>query len=315
MAKSAETRDRYKIFFHVNPEAMGPVVAILTKMGFQDISYELITDVKQFNKQKSYERTARETIFAALKDGEPHSNTELREAMAVDGRDSGPGTPLAQMTKDGHVKKVGYGMYQITRAGMTADYSGKPRGTRPVVADAAIAKLPKVRAQKRFEISGRESLMKLMADGAGHSIKQLGAAFVAEGRLANSVSPNIDFMMKKGTAKRVGEGVYRLTTKGLKMAGAPNLAPIGKRAKAGANSGRTMVLFALNEGPKTWAQLVQHFQDQGREKSTLKSAIDGLRKKKVITLAGETYQVRETKAAGAAVANAMVNGTGAEQHA
>lgn len=292
MAKQPIETDVFKVEFEVPVEGLGPVVAILTKMGFANVRYGLVTNVRQFGSNKQYAETATTTALRVLQDGKEHASMEIREAFSAVGRDpSSAPSAIKQLMDKNHVRKTGHATYQATAAGLEL-----AAGNSAVAAH--MDEQPRA-PRKTFTETGREVAERILSDGKPHSLDDMRAVFTEQGRTPQSISPNLDLLLKAGTVKRVSQGVYQLT-KAPKVAKAPNGTTRVRHADT-----NSIILTALQSGPKPWADLLAIWEAKDRTLSSLKSAIDRLRKTKIIKNSDEGYTLLDTKAATAAIAKAM----------
>jgi hypothetical protein len=59
-------------------------------------------------------------------------------------------------------------------------------------------------------LKGRDFLLHLLAGGHEWPVAKIRDAFVADGRAANSCTPQLSFLQRTGKIARVREGVYRI---------------------------------------------------------------------------------------------------------
>lgn len=194
MAKQPEMRDRFRIFAETSSEAMGPLLAQLTRMGLENIGYELVTDVRRFagnGERKVHETTSEEFAVAWLKDHPTFQAKELAHHFRDSGRVQGTAySALRELTYSGVIKKLSPGNYQ--RADVKAIPPPKTaRGKMPpheITNDALILKM--IKRRKRI------------------TVVEAGAMLDEEGRNRKSASPIISRYAKAGLLKQVEPGVY-----------------------------------------------------------------------------------------------------------
>ena len=94
MAKSPETVDRIQIIAEApSLEMVGAALAALTKLGFQNVGYKLITDVLQYKHNQPKERrraapkrvTNAALVAKALKGWDEFTTTELQRIFKEEG--------------------------------------------------------------------------------------------------------------------------------------------------------------------------------------------------------------------------------------
>jgi len=290
MAKpTPDERDFYKISFQIEVEALGPVVAVLTKMGFKDVAYELVTEVhRPFGANRQYAESARATIQRVMSDGKEHSSLELREVLRSTGRPAGNVSPtLGGLMNRKLVKRVGPGVYQLTKKGMATAGETPTAATQP--------------SKPKPERHAADELKALFADGATHTLEEMRVLFREQGRAAGSVNAHITGLLKSGFIARINIGTYQLAaqakTEGRKVANA--------NAGRHAGSSATLILVdVLSNGPLKWGEIVAAFKAKGRTETAAKSAVDRCRVKKVIKNTDAGYALLETKAANDYIASA-----------
>jgi hypothetical protein len=180
----AVTRDRYKISAETSLEEMGFVVAALTKMGVQNINYELITDVRRFHgngERKVHEVGAEEFAAAFVKENASFKAIALVKHFVAAERTAGAAySALKTLVEKKAVKKLGPGHYQR----------------------ADVKSLPK---PKHFEITGEEAIWNKVKSRKSFTTQDLRALFNEAGRNEASVSPILDKMLKHKRIKRIGQ--------------------------------------------------------------------------------------------------------------
>lgn len=282
MAKEEQqSSDYFKVFFDIDVNALGAVVAVLTKMGLPNVGYELVTEIRSFGTNRKYAETGIVTALRTMMDGAPHAAKDMREAFRAAGRDTNSvPSVISSMVEKGLAKKTGPGTYRLTAAGVKRAIKTQ----QPDQDSAPALALPK--PQQQSDKTAGEVIEQLLSDGKPHDLAEMRKLFESLGRQASSVSGQISIMIGEKTITRVSSGVYQAGT------------PAPARGVSTA-----ILLTALKEGPKTWEQLTALFESKGQTVAVLKSAVDRFRTQKVVKNSGdEGYKIVNQKAADAAIA-------------
>jgi hypothetical protein len=200
----AEMIDRMRISFDTDVPEMGAYVATLTKMGAQNLRYELVTEVHTYKNKTNHETPASDFLTEWIKDHPTFKAIEAVKAFRADGRGDGNVAypTLTRLVEMGILKKVGPGEYA------RSDQKALP----------APEKKAKKVEQKHFDKPGTEIILSDMRRSHGRTnTTRLTEIFVAQGRAKNSVSASLAKLVSQKMIKRVGDvnsGQYQLLSKG-----------------------------------------------------------------------------------------------------
>lgn len=203
MAKSTpETSDRFRIFAETSSEEMGPLLAQLTRMGLQNIGYELITDVVRFNQNErvKHDTGAEEFALSFLTNNPTFKVLDLVRHFEADDRPgNGAYSVVRRLVEKELVVKLGPGNYQ--RADVKA-----------IAAPAVKEKETHTRRGKspRYEVSNETLLLKYIRGKKRVTVQQAGAYLEGEGRNKKSASPLIGKFAKDGLLKQIEPGNYEV---------------------------------------------------------------------------------------------------------
>jgi hypothetical protein len=218
MAKEA-TRDRYRIHADTSLEEMGVVLAALTRMGLQNIGYELITDVRAFGHNKTHETSAEYEVTEYIKDHPTFTIADVVAHLKSQGRSAGAAyTAVRVMVQKKSLVKLSPGNYQ--RADVKAIAAPKPAKTAPGNGHARTV----------FSITGKDSIWRQIRNRKKFTSQELTVLFRAQGRNPNSVSPLLTAMVVAKQIKQTGVGEYVVLKKAVTVKGAKT-----KKAKSGAS--------------------------------------------------------------------------------
>lgn len=204
MAKQPETIDRFRIFAETSSEAMGPLLAQLTRMGLENIGYELITDVRRFQangSRKMHDISVEEHAALFIKDHPTFKAGELvKHFEAAERHKSGAYTAMRAMVESGSLIKLGNGNYRRADVKAIAPPAEKTRrGQSP-----------------RYDVSNDDLLLKYIRPRKSVSVADAGLFLEREGRNKNSASPIISRFTKAGLLKLIEPGLYSVVQKKLK---------------------------------------------------------------------------------------------------
>lgn len=216
MAKPPVTRDRFRIICEADVVEMGALLAQLTRMGLQNIGFELITDVRSFrqNERAKHETSAEEALTEYVNEHPTFQVNEAIKHFEALGRTAGAIYTAARLlVEKGTLKKLSPGNYQ--RADVKALAAPKPKKAQE--------------APKRFEITGADAIWRFVKTRKSFTTKQLRALFKDQGRNEASVSPILHEMLNEKRIKHTGEpnsGEYLVLKKAMKTK------PIAKKPPA-----------------------------------------------------------------------------------
>ena len=221
--KQPESHDRFLIRCEVDQTALGPTVALLTRIGLTNIHFELITDVLTYKQRITHGVSAEDFAAEWIKDHATFRAKDLAKHFAASGRKANAAYyALKKLAEAKAVKQLAPGNYQ--RADVKALAPPKTKG---------------------FEYTGQETVLRFARKHHGRfNTQQLKELFEAEGRNVNSVFPTCDHLLKGKLIKRVGAGEYVLLGKGGKPK--PRKAAPKKKAAIRLNGGATPVETVIN---------------------------------------------------------------------
>lgn len=223
MAKQPVTRDRFRIFAETNSESMGPLLAALTKMGLENIGYELITDVRTFgkNERKVHETTGVEFAKAWVADHATFRAVELVAAFGEADRTPGSAyTALRELINDGTLRKTSPGNYQradVKAIAPPAEGEAKAR-TRPP-------------SGPKNAVPNKDVILKAIRGRKKVSVKAMSDLLTANGRTGHSASPIISGLARSGILKQIEPGLYEVVAKKEKKSAAKAAKPKTKTSE------------------------------------------------------------------------------------
>ncbi len=206
MAKQPPLPDRFRITCETSENEMGVLIAQLTRMGFSNISFELITDIPTFkrNAPGGHEQSATDLVLAWIADNPTFNARDLSRLFKEAGRNSGGAYyVLNKLVDAGTIIDLGNRNYQ--RADVKAIEA-------PTAADKTEG------APRKFATRGEDEILKFARKHGGKfNTSQIVALFEQQGRARNSVYASANALMANKMIKRVGEsgsGDYVLLAKG-----------------------------------------------------------------------------------------------------
>lgn len=203
MAKQPEVRDRFRIFAETSSEAMGPLLAQLTRMGLENIGYELITDVRRFTQngeRKVHETSSVDFATDWVKDHPTFKAVELAHHFRDNDRiqDTAYGA-LRDLVKNGTLIKLSPGNYQ--------------RSDVKAISPPSTSTEKKKRGQvDRYDTTNNAMILRFIRRRKRVTVQETGAHLEAEGRNKKSASPIISLYAKAGYLKQVEPGIYDVVT-------------------------------------------------------------------------------------------------------
>lgn len=187
--------ERFKLSCEVDAAQLGPTLAIFTKMGLTNLDFELITDVRTFNKVARPEIRSQDLLAEWVKDHPTFKATEVVKMFDADGRSKGAVYPaIAALVEKGILKKLSPGNY--TRADV-----------KQIAAKSSAS-------TNKYAISNGDFILRAARRAHGRiNTTSLRKLFEADGRMSSSISPTLNTLVTSKVIKRVGEGEYELRTK------------------------------------------------------------------------------------------------------
>lgn len=207
--KPIETRDRYRLHAETSTEEFGGVLAQLTKMGLQNIGYELITDIPTFRTNKrpnGQDVTAEQVILEFIKQKPTFKASEIVAVLVEHGRPPGSAyQALGAMVKQNQLRKLQPGVYQDIAIGHLAG---------PASAEPAAPVKPKPTGRgghhPRYDVPNRDFIVKWLGRKSRFEISALTKAFVDDGRQPTSASSVVTKMAHDGFLKNLGGGLWEV---------------------------------------------------------------------------------------------------------
>jgi hypothetical protein len=190
---------------------MGALLAQLTRMGLENIGYELITDVKTFNKngpRKVFDTTGDEFALEWVKQHPSFQIIDLVNHFREQGRNGASAYPaVRKLVESKLLRKIGSGNYQHANVKALAPpektETTKQRPANPVA---------------RFEVKNWDVILKLIKNKTKFKIADLTNAFVEQGRNPKSVSPITTNMAKQKLIRIIAPGEYEVIKSGIEKA-------------------------------------------------------------------------------------------------
>lgn len=217
MPKEVETRDRFRIFAETSSEAMGPLLAQLTRMGLENIGYELITDVATFKDRKRVVHDVNARDFASQWI-ETHPTFTMKELQAYFKANDRAATTanyaVGQMVDDKIVVRLGVGNYR--RADVQALAGPKSEGNVRTRVRGAVPK---------YDVPNFDVILKMMRNRKTITVASARELLIQEGRNGKSASPIISRMSSSGLLKQLAPGEYEVLDAAKEAAAALKMKP------------------------------------------------------------------------------------------
>lgn len=192
MPKEPETRDRFRIFAETSAENMGPLLAQLTKMGLENIGYELITDVVTFKTRQN--SGGDELARAWIAEHPEFKLSELSAHFMTHGRGQSSCTNnVRKLVRLGELVSLGDGRYRRSNPQLPA-----PQKVKQSAGSATGLTRAYMSTRKKITTSQIKELM------------------VQNGKPASYAHPSIYQLVQLGELKRIGEtgsGEYEVVQK------------------------------------------------------------------------------------------------------
>ena len=223
LVKQPETRDRFIISAEVEPGRVGDLLAQLTKMGFEKIGHELITDVADYkrngavkgDKKDKKGKSVKQFVAEYIEEHPSFAINDLCLAFAAAGYSPNNAYKIAKdMVAAGSLRKLNQNNYQ--RADIRA--IAPPAKIKVPEAPAKSGKgppRPTIDLSRRYDVSNRDLMLQAVGKRKTVTTTDLRAHLAANGRPEKSASPMIFKMTGEGLfeATKV-PGTYRVTEKG-----------------------------------------------------------------------------------------------------
>jgi hypothetical protein len=202
MAKQpAATVERFRISAETSKDAMGHILAELTKMGLQNIGYELITDIvtfRQNGQRKPHNVTGDNFAREFIQQHEGFTTSELVDHFKKNERTPGSAyTSIRNLITQREIQRLSPGQYQRIEKLLALPAPSKANGKA------------KHRSKKaRYEITNRDVILKRIKGRARFTVKELQDHFTNTRRNPKSVSAVIDKLLRDKAITRIESGVY-----------------------------------------------------------------------------------------------------------
>lgn len=187
---------------------MGPLLAQLTKMGLENIGYELITDVRRFHsngERKIFETSGIDDARAFAQAHPTFHVSALNALFEEAGRSKAAANQaLTGMVGKGELVRLGSGNYKRTDVKAIEPPKENKRGITPP-----------------YEVSNQELILKAMKGRKKISLDGMIEMLISHGRNKKSASPIVSKLAKLKLLKQVGKGLYEVTGKQLPEPKAP----------------------------------------------------------------------------------------------
>lgn len=117
----AVVQEKFLLHAEVPGDLMGPVLAMLLRMGVTQTGYELASEERTFHRnanagqpRKTFAVTGREALLALFKDGAELTTKEMQAAFEAEGRTAGSTSSLlAELKAEGLLIQTGRGVYKL----------------------------------------------------------------------------------------------------------------------------------------------------------------------------------------------------------
>jgi hypothetical protein len=210
-------RERFKISCEVEIVDLGETIATLTRMGFDNITFDMITDVRSFARNAPPKDGINSVEFLR-KWTETNPTFKAIDAVKffeTDGRSKGAAYPaMSALVDEGFLKKLGPAQYSRADVKHIAPPKKKTE-----------TKIAKQATQHKFEINAEAALLSIGRRNHGKFTSELAKKhFSVQGRKPTGVGPCINKLMKDKLIRRTDTGSYELTAK----AGIKKLTPARK---------------------------------------------------------------------------------------
>lgn len=202
MPKQPETIDRMQIVAEAPAlELVGAGLAALTKLGFTNVGFRVITDLLSYKNRKVHEVSAAEFAAVFMKDNPRFKIAELTAAFKEAGR--APSGAYGEVKKLLQARVVAKNGDEYVRVEALPAPKGKP---------AKPAKWG--RGQHRpYDVSNR-TLVERAIRGRKHiTVVELRELFTSEKRPEKSISPLLTKLVAERRIKQTGSGTYDVVLK------------------------------------------------------------------------------------------------------
>jgi hypothetical protein len=199
--KQPETVDRIRIIAEAPLELVGAGLAALTKLGFENVGYEVITNVMNFKSRKVHEVGATEFAAAFVKDNARFKSSDMMAYF----KDAGRETTAAY-----------YALKKLSDANVIRKNGDEFVRVEALAAPAKSAKTRPANRVHRFEVKNKDLIANAIKGRKQFTMAELRAVFATEGRNEKSISPILSGMIQKKMIKVASPGQYMVLANGAK---------------------------------------------------------------------------------------------------
>jgi hypothetical protein len=193
MAKQPETIDRIEIIALAPLELVGVGLAALTKLGFENVGFRVITDVLKFKQRTTHETSAMDLGLAFVKKNARFTRGQLADHFAKAGRaPTNAYYVISKLHENNIVAKSGNEYVRV----------------EALMAPAKKQKQKKRMPTQRYEVGNEELITNLIKGREQFTSRELIELLVKKGRSGKSVSPILWKMAKNKKIKANGAGTY-----------------------------------------------------------------------------------------------------------
>lgn len=176
---------------------MGPLLAQLTKMGLENIGYELITDVVTF-KGRNTDNGA--VIREWIAQRPEFQLAELRQFFRERNRNpSSVDYTMKVLVEDGTLVALGDGHYRRSDPQLTGPEQ-QPQQPR----------IAKTRKSSHYAVGNRVLMWQTIGKRKRFNVSELNEVFKREGRPSSSMYSQLSKMVHEGVVKSLGDGDYEV---------------------------------------------------------------------------------------------------------
>jgi hypothetical protein len=199
-----ETIERFKITAEVEAISLGPTVAALARLGLTNIGYELVTEIRTFNKKTQHETKAEDHLRAWIVDRPSFSASDVVKAFLQDGRTAGAAySAMRRLVEQAVLTKTGPGSYARSDVKQLAAPAKKAAPKKQAVEP------PAEKPRKEYDIPAHQFILRFARRNHGKfSSASVKRALVADGRPATTAGPTINKLLNDKLITRISEGQY-----------------------------------------------------------------------------------------------------------
>jgi hypothetical protein len=179
---------------------LGEVVGDLSRRGLTDVSFNLVTSERAFQRNRKSEVPSQDVLAEWIKDHPTFKAIEAVRYFEEQGRSKSAAYPaLGVLIEKGVLKKMGEGMY--ARSDVKA--LPAPKGKK--------AKAVKTHTKVQHEVPGPDFALRAMSRAHGRiSSGALKRLFEKDGRSPTGTGPVLTKLVGQKKIKSVGDGMYEL---------------------------------------------------------------------------------------------------------